>query len=63
MKNPKERHSEMGKKQQELDGIMSSLTAMCLEDIKSRVQRMKIETLVTVHVHQIDIFKEIKDEA
>jgi len=30
---------------------MEMLSKLCLSDIKSKVQRLKVETLVTVHVH------------
>ena len=40
---------------------MEKLTEMCLVDIKSKLQRVKIETLVTIHVHQIDLYLEIQE--
>jgi dynein heavy chain len=42
---------------------MEKLTAMCLEENPSRIHRTKIETLVTIHVHQKDLFEEIQQEA
>ena len=32
--------------------MMNVLTQMCLSDTDRAVQRRKIETLVTIHVHQ-----------
>lgn len=43
--------------------MMAELTGLCLEDLGSRIQRTKIETLVTIHVHQVDLFREIIDAA
>lgn len=33
---------------------------MCLEDIKSKLDRTKVETMVTIQVHQRDLAYEIK---
>lgn len=41
---------------------MNDLTAMCLEDM-DKLKRMKIETLVTIHVHQRELFMDILDGA
>lgn len=41
----------MEAKRKEVSEMMSTLTAMCLEDITSAVERTKIETLVTIMVH------------
>ena len=41
---------------------MSDLTTMCLEDM-NKLKRMKVETLVTIHVHQRDLFGKISDDA
>ena len=61
-RNQKERNAEMEKKRKEINGIMETLTAMCLEPMESRITRTKIETLVTIHVHQKDLFEEIQTE-
>lgn len=53
----------MEKKRKEIVLIMEKLTAMCLEANPSRIHRTKIETLVTIHVHQKDLFEEIQQEA
>ena len=34
---------------------MTELTTMCLENM-DKLKRIKIETLVTIHVHQRDLF-------
>lgn len=41
---------------------MDCLQKMCLGDIRSKLVRTKIETLVTIHVHQVALFKEIQDK-
>ena len=61
-RNQKERNAEMEKKRKEITAIMETLTAMCLEPMESRIVRTKIETLVTIHVHQKDLFEEIQQE-
>lgn len=40
--------------------MLQELTAMCLQPIETSLLRRKIETLVTVHVHQRDIAQEMK---
>ncbi len=50
-KPSKDRTAEMDKKRKLIWAIMEMLSKMCLSDIKSKVQRLKVETLVTVHVH------------
>jgi len=60
-RNNKERQTEMEKKKKDINGIMSELTAMCLDDW-DRIQRTKIETMVTIHVHQKDLFMSLLDE-
>jgi dynein heavy chain len=40
---------------------MSDLSAMCLEDIESKLERTKIEALVTIQVHQRDLSYRLKD--
>jgi len=41
----------MEAKRKEVTEMMSTLTAMCLEEFTSSVERLKIETLVTIMVH------------
>lgn len=38
-------------KKNEIKEHMSVLSGMCLEDLKGSVERMKVETLVTIQVH------------
>ena len=40
--------------------MMELFTSMCLEDMASCIDRQKIETIVTVHVHQRDLAVELK---
>ena len=35
--------------------ILSELSGWCLEDLGSKMNRVKIETLVTIQVHQKDV--------
>ena len=62
-RNQKERNAKMERKRREINLIMEKLTAMCLEEHTSRIHKAKIETLVTIHVHQKDLFEEIQQEA
>lgn len=39
--------------------ILSEMSSWCLQDLGTKVNRRKIETLVTVHVHQRDISQEL----
>lgn len=39
--------------------ILGKMSSWCLEDLKSAVNRRKIETLVTIHVHQRDVTSEL----
>ena len=43
--------------------MLSELVAMCLTDLGSRMNRTKFETLVTIHVHQRDLFVELWKKA
>jgi hypothetical protein len=38
-------------KKKEINGMMEILTSMCLEEHKSNIDRVKVETLVTIMVH------------
>lgn len=37
----------------------ADLVAICIKDVHTKTQRTKFETLVTVHVHQKDLFQEV----
>ena len=39
--------------------ILSEMSSWCLQDLGTKVNRRKIETLVTIHVHQRDIAHEL----
>lgn len=58
----KEKIIELEKKKKFLRGLLNDLTAMCLEEW-NKVERTRIETMVTIHVRQIEIYDEIRDEA
>lgn len=40
-------------------GILVELSSWCLQDLGTRMNRQKIETMVTIHVHQRDVWGEI----
>lgn len=40
---------------------MKELSAMCLDEM-DRLKRTKVETLVTIHVHQRDLFMKIHED-
>ena len=48
MKTGKNEKSAMEQKKKEIDRVLIKLTAMCLDEIKSKLERIKIETLVTI---------------
>jgi dynein heavy chain, axonemal len=39
--------------------ILREMSSWCLDDLKSKVNRRKIETLVTIHVHQRDVTNDL----
>eukprot|EP00928_Gymnodinium_smaydae_P031098 TRINITY_DN22944_c0_g2_i2.p1 TRINITY_DN22944_c0_g2~~TRINITY_DN22944_c0_g2_i2.p1 ORF type:complete len:3465 (-),score=972.42 TRINITY_DN22944_c0_g2_i2:18-9410(-) len=39
--------------------ILSDLVSLCLTDLGSKMNRTKFETLVTIHVHQKDLFQDV----
>ena len=41
--------------------VLRELSSWCLQDLGPKVNRTKIETLVTIHVHQKDVTKEMFD--
>lgn len=47
----KNEKNAMEAKRKDVSEMMSTLTAMCLEDITFAVERTKTETLVTIMVH------------
>eukprot|EP00936_MAST-01D_sp_MAST-1D-sp1_P000393 g393.t1 len=40
-------------------GVLSELSSWCLQDLGSKMNRKKIETLVTIQVHQRDVFNDL----
>lgn len=54
-RNQKEKLTELDRKKKDIEAIMRELSSMCLEEM-NRLKRCKIETLVTIHVHQRDLF-------
>lgn len=54
----KEKVSEAKKKMDDFIKLKNQLTEMCLEDLNN-LERTKVETLVTIHVHQVDVFRDI----
>lgn len=58
----KERITELERKKKDINNMMSELTLMCLEEM-DRLTRTKVETLVTIHVHQRDLFGKILEDA
>jgi dynein heavy chain len=59
-KSNREKIQELNKKNTEINNIMTELTTLCLDESLDRLQRTKVETLVTIHVRQREIFGEIK---
>ncbi len=47
-------------KKKEIIAMMDTLTQMCLEEHGSLVIRTKVETLVTIMVHQKDLTQDLK---
>lgn len=61
-RNQKEKLTELERKKKDINNIMVELTTMCLEDM-NKLKRTKVETLVTIHVHQRDLFQKILEDA
>jgi dynein heavy chain len=41
------------------NAVLAELSSWCLQDLKTKMNRTKIETLVTIHVHQKDVFNDL----
>jgi len=59
-KSQKEKLPELAKKNKEFQKIKDDLTEMCLSDL-NKLERTKVETLVTIHVHQVEVFRDIQE--
>jgi dynein heavy chain, axonemal len=44
------------------DDVLSLLSSWCLEDLGSKMNRTKIETLITIQVHQKDVIDELVEK-
>ena len=40
-------------------GVLNALSGMCLKDLGSKMNRTKVETMVTIQVHQRDVFSDL----
>jgi dynein heavy chain len=49
----------MGSTSKKFIQMLSDLVGLCLTDLGSKMNRTKFETMVTIHVHQKDLFQEI----
>jgi len=58
----REKLQELDRKKKDVKQIFDELSAMCLEDIESKLTRKSIETMVTIHVHQRDLFQKIHED-
>jgi len=44
---------------QKADGVLRTLSGWCLTDLGSKMNRTKVESMVTIHVHQRDVIDDI----
>jgi dynein heavy chain len=49
----------MAEKNKACLGVLSELSSWCLTDLKTKMNRTKVETLVTIQVHQRDVFNDM----
>ena len=54
-KGQKEKLPELDRQRKIQNNIMNTLIEMCLEDM-DKLKRQKVETLVTIHVRQMELF-------
>jgi dynein heavy chain len=59
-KSQKEKPAELNKKGKDFEKMKNELIELCLTELNP-LERCKIETLVTIHVHQVDVFREISE--
>ena len=58
--NAKDRREELEKKTREVLGALTELSGMCLDSTLNKLNRIKVETLVTIQVHQRDLSESIR---
>jgi dynein heavy chain len=58
--NAKDRREELDRKTKEVVQTLHELSAMCLDGTLNKLNRTKIETLVTIQVHQRDLSDTIR---
>jgi dynein heavy chain len=59
--NAKDRREELDRKTKEVVGALHELSTMCLDGTLNKLNRTKIETLVTIQVHQRDLSETIRN--
>lgn len=57
-KSKKDKNSVRDANKKSLD-VLSTLSSWCLQDLGSKMNRIKVETLVTIQVHQRDVIDDI----
>lgn len=56
--NVKEKKNLLEKYATKMETVLNNLIALCLTDL-GRLQRQKIEAMITIHVHLMEIFKTV----
>lgn len=63
LQSRKERKAQFKQKGKDFLGMLDSLQELCRGDIATKLERTKIETLVTIHVHQVELYESIEKGA